>query len=122
MGTVQLAATVDYAILLTDYYLANRRELPKVPAMKKTLGEMVQAILVSGLILSISGFCLVFMSSDALISQLGMLLGRGVLISLALVIVFLPMLLIVCDGLIRRTHKKYNFFTEAKGPERASSE
>ncbi|MDR2196706.1 MAG: MMPL family transporter [Coriobacteriales bacterium] len=117
MGTVQLAATVDYAILLTDYYLANRKTLPKIPAMKKTLGEMVQAILVSGLILSISGFCLVFMSSDALISQLGMLLGRGVLISLALIIVFLPMLLIVCDGFLRRTHKKYKFHTEAEAPE-----
>ncbi|MDR2157518.1 MAG: MMPL family transporter, partial [Clostridiales Family XIII bacterium] len=114
MGTVQLAATVDYAILLTDYYLANRKALPKIPAMKKTLGEMVQAILVSGLILSISGFCLVFMSSDVLVSQLGMLLGRGVLISLALIIVFLPMLLIVCDGLIRRTNKKYDFHAEPK--------
>ncbi|MDR2108076.1 MAG: MMPL family transporter [Coriobacteriales bacterium] len=114
MGTVQLAATVDYAILLTDYYLANRKTLPKIEAMKKTLGEMVQAILVSGLILSVSGFCLVFMSSDVLVSQLGMLLGRGVLISLALVIVFLPMLLIVFDGLIRRTNKKYGFYTEPK--------
>jgi predicted RND superfamily exporter protein len=117
MGTVQLAATVDYAILLTDYYLANRKTLPKIAAMKKTLGEMVQAILVSGLILSVSGFCLVFMSSDVLVSQLGMLLGRGVLISLALIIVFLPMLLIVCDGFIRRVNKKYNFYTETKDPE-----
>jgi len=100
ISTIQLAATVDYAILLADYYLHHRRTLNKVQAMKQTLAGMVQAILVSGLILAIAGFCLGQISTNYIVSELGLLLGRGTLITLVMVVVFLPALLLMADKLI----------------------
>jgi uncharacterized protein len=113
ISTIQLAATVDYAILLTDYYMNHRRTMDKISAIKKTLGGMVQAILVSGLILAIAGFCLGYISTNAIVSELGLLVGRGTLITLVMVVVFLPMLLLTADKLIPYTTWKAGFYRGA---------
>lgn len=112
INTVQLGATVDYAILMTTHYNENRRRLPKKEALKQTLGEVFGSILVSGSILSLSGFTLWFTSSNQIVSDLGLLLGRGTIMSALLVVFFLPAALTVFDRLIVKTTLRTDFFKE----------
>ena len=76
ISTVQLGATVDYAILLTNAYLRNREDLPKKDAIKAAIGSNLAAILISAIILATAGFTLAFTSANPIISELGFLLGR----------------------------------------------
>lgn len=106
INTVQLGATVDYAILMTDNYRRNRRTLSKKKAVSRTLGENFISVLVSAAILSSAGFCLALTSSNPIVAELGMLLGRGTLLSMSMVILLLPTLLLLFDKLIEKTTLK----------------
>ena len=114
ISTVQLGATVDYAILVADHYMVNRKKMFKKEALKLTLSETTSSIFTSGSILASAGFCLGIISSDRIISELGILLGRGTLISVAMVIIFLPSILFVFDRLIPLTSLKTNFYKEGE--------
>lgn len=103
ISSVQLGATVDYGILLTQHYLVNRQQSDKCEAMRKTLAATAASILTPASILVIAGVTLGLVSANGLISQLGSILGRGAAISAAMVLLFLPALLITLDGVIRRT-------------------
>ncbi len=109
ISSIQLGATVDYAILLTDRYLENRRNSGKLQAIISSVSSCIVSILTSGSVLTIVGFLLGKFSTHGLIAQLGILLGRGTLCSLVLVIFALPGLLYVFDGLIRITTKGADF-------------
>lgn len=106
INTVQLGATVDYAILLTEKYMRNRRDMPKMEALHLTLGENFISILISGLILSLAGLCLALTSTNPIISELGMLLGRGTILSMIMVVLVLPAMLIIFDKVIDKTTLK----------------
>lgn len=110
ISIVQLAATVDYAILFSDDYTTNRKEMGTIPAIKKTINDKVFSIAVPASILSSVGFILWFTSSDPIISSIGILLGRGTLLAFTLVVLFLPALLVVFDKIIEKTTWKANFF------------
>jgi predicted RND superfamily exporter protein len=112
INTVQLGATVDYAILITENYKRNRKEMPKMEAMNKTLGENFISILVSGIILASAGFCLAYTSSNPIVAELGVLLGRGTILSMSMVVLLLPALLLLFDKVIDRTTYKANFYKE----------
>lgn len=103
ISTVQLGATVDYAILLTNAYLRNREDLPKKDAIKAAIGSNLAAILISAIILATAGFTLAFTSANPIISELGFLLGRGTLLSLAMVAGVLPALLLLFDKVVQKT-------------------
>jgi uncharacterized protein len=107
--TVQLGATVDYAILLTNAYLSNRKKLPRNEAMKVTIEENLVAILISATILATAGFALAFTTTNPIIGELGTLLGRGTLLSLTMVACVLPALLVLFDKVIQRTTLKNRF-------------
>lgn len=106
VSTVQLGATVDYAILMTDRYLHNRKTLPKKEAMNTALGSNLPAVLTSAAILSTAGFILAATSSNPIVSELGTLLGRGTLLSFFMVICVLPQLLLLFDQIIQKTTLK----------------
>ena len=110
INTVQLGATIDYGILLTTHYLDHRRREPARQAIRLALGETFPSLLVSAGILATAGFALSFTSSMSAVASLGLLLGRGALLSLALVTCFLPGLLVYLDGFIRRTTWHAGFF------------
>lgn len=118
MTTVQLGATVDYAILFTDNYLHNRRSLSAGDAIELTINSSISSILVSASILISAGLCLRLVSSNAVISQLGALLSRGTSFSLLLVVFFLPGMLIVFDKIVEKTTANTNFFKVKKGDKR----
>ncbi len=110
ISTVQLGATVDYAILLTNRYLANRRELPKKEAMRITIDDNLRVILISASILATAGFILSLTSTNPIISELGMLLGRGTILSFVMVACVLPGLLLLFDRAIQKTTLKSDFY------------
>lgn len=110
ISTVQLAATVDYAILLTENYTQNRKRMGAMDAIKKTINEKVFSIGVSASILSSVGFILWATSTDPIVSSIGLLLGRGALLAFLLVVLFLPAMLLVFDRVIEKTTWKPNFY------------
>jgi predicted RND superfamily exporter protein len=114
LNTVQLGATVDYAILLTVTYLRLRKAMPKKAAIHAALGSSFRSILVSAATLATAGFTLAGTTSNPLIGDIGMLLGRGTLLSMTLVLVFLPALLTMFDGFIGKVTYRSAFFKEEK--------
>ncbi len=82
ISSVQLGATVDYAILFANGYLENRKSYNKHYSAIKTLKESTGTILTSGTILAISGFMLGVISTNTVIVELGILIGRGALFSM----------------------------------------
>jgi len=114
ISIIQLAATVDYAILLTDSYKEYREEMSALEAMKKTLEEKIFSIGISGAILSSVGFILWITSSNPIVSSIGLLLGRGALLAFIMVVFFLPAMFLVFDKLITKTTWKAHFYKEKK--------
>lgn len=110
INTVQLGATVDYAILFTDNYRKNRQAMAVRPALSRTLGDTFFSILVSASILSMTGAVLWLTSSNNIVSVLGLLLCRGTLLSFLLVVTFLPGALLIFDRIIKKTTWRANFF------------
>lgn len=108
ISSIQLGATVDYAILMTDRYRENRQMLPKHQAVSQTWSDVFVSIMTSGSVLTVVGFLMGWMSTNQLLAQLGVFLGRGALFSLVIVLFVLPGLLFICDGLIikEKTRKK----------------
>ena len=86
ISTVQLGATVDYAILLTDRYHGLRKEHSKKEAMDKAIVGNIPAIIVSAAVLALSGFTLSVTSTNQIIAELGTLLFRGTLLSFLMVV------------------------------------
>lgn len=103
VSSMQLGATVDYSILLTSNYLAMRQEEPdKKQAAIKTISKSTLSIMTSGMVLTIVGYGLNFMSSVPTVVDLGHLIGRGGLFSMVFVLTLLPLLLTLFDGTIQR--------------------
>ncbi|RIW31325.1 RND family transporter [Bacillus salacetis] len=112
VSTVQLAATVDYAILFTEEYNHNRKEMPAREAIVKTLDEKTFSISISAAILSSVGFILWITSSNPIVGSIGLLMGRGALLAFIMVLFALPAMLVVFDKLIKKTTYKSNFYEE----------
>lgn len=110
ISVIQLAATVDYAILLAVTYREKRREMGVVEAVKKTLDEKIFSIAISASILSTVGFVLWITSSNPIVSTIGLLLGRGALLAFIMVIIFLPCMLVIFDKWIKKTTFQANFY------------
>ena len=105
INTVQLGATIDYAILLTDGYVTRRRTMYSIEAVKGTINDNIISIITSGLILSAAGMSLKLSSSMEIVRSLGLLLFRGTILSVAMVQLALPALLILFDPLTARFTK-----------------
>lgn len=106
ISSIQLGATVDYAILMTDRYKENRERMGKKECVVETISEVCGSILTSASVLTVVGFLLGIISTHGLLSQLGYLLGRGTLCSLAAVLFVLPGLLYLTDRTFIRKKDK----------------
>lgn len=104
ISTIQLGATVDYAILMTTRYKAERIALkPKAQAVQIALATSIPSIIVSGMGLFAATFGVAIYSDIDIISSMCMLMARGAIISMLLVIFILSALLMLCDRLICAT-------------------
>lgn len=105
ISSVQLGATVDYAILMTDRYRENRQIHAKKTAVIQTVTDTFVSIMTSGSVLTIVGLLLGWISSNQLLAQLGIFVGRGAIFSLVIVLLVLPGLLYIFDGLFMKKRK-----------------
>lgn len=112
ISSIQLGATVDYAILYTNNYLEFRKKMGKKEALIETGGKVYGSLMAPALILTVAGILLSIISSITLVSELGTVLGRGAFLSFILVVVLLPALLYLLDGAIEKTMYKPNFKKE----------
>ena len=104
ISTIQLGATVDYAILMTTRYKSERRQgASKKDAVTTALYTSIPSIVVSGMGLFAATFGVAIYSDIDIISSMCMLMARGAIISMVLVIFVLPALLRLCDPVIRKT-------------------
>jgi predicted RND superfamily exporter protein len=109
VSTVQLGATVDYAILLTDKYMKARRLLGKRASIREAVSGSLGSTLVSAMSLSIAGVAMWMTSSNSIVREMGMLLARGTIFSFAMVILFLSAMLTLFDPIIRVTSVRSRF-------------
>ncbi len=101
ISTIQLGATVDYAILMTTRYKSERLNgQDKRQSVGTALAASIPSILVSGLGLFAATFGVAVYSDIDIISSMCMLMARGAIVSMLLVIFILPALLLLCDRLI----------------------
>lgn len=104
IGTIQLGATVDYAILMTTRYKRNRFDgMNKREAVTDACQASVKSILVSALSFFAATFGVGLYSNIDMISSLCTLMSRGALISMVSVIFILPSMMMVFDSLIMKT-------------------
>ena len=104
IGTIQLGATVDYAILMTTRYRTERSSgKGKKEAVGIALSTSVQSVVTSALGFFAATIGVAAYSDIGLISSLCMLLSRGALVSMAVVITVLPSVFMLLDGVICRT-------------------
>ena len=107
VSSIQLGATIDYAILMTNNYLDARQYRYKYSASRIATNKSVTAIITSGGILTCAGYLIKIGSTINAISELGGLVGRGAIMSMILVIFVLPHILEIFDGVIRKTDFEY---------------
>ncbi len=105
ISSIQLGATVDYAILMTDRYKENREMMNKKAAVIQTISDVTVSILTSGSVLTVVGLLLGYITTNQLLGQLGIFIGRGAILSLIIVLFVLPGLLYLFDPLIIRKRK-----------------
>lgn len=104
IGTIQLGATIDYAILITNKYISNRKEgKERKQAVSEALGTSIASIAVSGLCFFGATFGVGVYSKIEMIGSLCTLMSRGAIVSMICVIAILPSFLIIFDKLICKT-------------------
>ncbi len=107
VSSVQLGATIDYGILLSQRYMEGRLSMDKKEAAAWALSKSTGSILPPMLILTIAGYVLsIVVRSNGVISQMGEIIGRGAALSGAMVLLVLPHMLKWCDKLIQKTSYK----------------
>ncbi|WP_202709489.1 efflux RND transporter permease subunit [Sporosalibacterium faouarense] len=110
VSAIQLGATIDYAILLTNRYMDNRKSMAKKDAAVSAIRDSGWSVITSALILFVAGMGVRFMSSISGVSEMGLLIGRGAALSGIMVLVVLPQLLVMFDSVIdKTTFKKVSF-------------
>ena len=109
VGTIQLGATIDYAILMSTKYMEERQTIKdKKEAMLKTLSLTVPSIITSALCFFAATFGVSAYTKIDMIGSICELLSRGAIISMLVVILILPSLLMVCDKFIVKNKKEGN--------------
>ena len=123
ISTIQLGATVDYAILMTTRYKNERiAGSERKDAVLTALSSSIPSIIVSGMGLFAATFGVAGYSNIDIVSSMCRLMARGALISMICVILVLPALLLVCDRLICATtigmrhlnHKNHSGYNDRK--------
>lgn len=103
VSAIQMGATIDYAIVISNRYLQLKQQVPLKEAITETLNQSFPTIFTSGSILTCAGFLIGEIASDATVASIGVALGRGTLISIILVLFVLPQILLMGDIIIEKT-------------------
>ena len=109
---ILMGATIDYGILMSTNYVNSRQTLGKKEALYSAMAAAMPTIFTSGLILMICGFVIGFIASQNAISTVGILLGKGTLVSILMITLVLPSILYLCDGFVLKLSVKKKGNTE----------
>lgn len=120
ISSIQLGATVDYAILMGTRYQEERYRKERYEALIDTVNITSISILTPAVILAVAGFLIGFFCTNTAIAQLGILLGRGAVLSCTMVLLVLPAYLYTFDRFLVKNRKqdkhKNNLEQERKEP------
>lgn len=104
IGTIQLGATIDYAILMTTKYLEERKnDQDKFQAVRSALDNSISSIIVSGMCFFGATIGVGVVSKIDMIGSLCTLIARGAIISMIVVILVIPSILLLFDSLITKS-------------------
>ena len=104
IGTIQLGATIDYAILMTTKYLEERKNgQDKFKAVRSALDNSISSIIVSGMCFFGATIGVGVVSKIDMIGSLCTLIARGAIISMVVVILVIPSILLLFDSLITKS-------------------
>lgn len=103
VSAIQMGATIDYAIVITSRYMELKTYMSIKEAIVETLNQAFPTIVTSGSMLVAAGFIISNVSSNAVVAEIGLALGRGTLTSIALVLLVLPQTLLMGDIIIEKT-------------------
>jgi predicted RND superfamily exporter protein len=101
--SIQMGATIDYAIVITSRYMELKKSMGIKEAMTMSLNQAFPTIITSGTILASAGILIGFLSSNYAVGSIGVCLGRGTIISLILVLGVLLQTLLMGDTIIEKT-------------------
>ena len=103
VSSIQMGATIDYAIVMTNRFQALKKEMDVKDAVAQAVSDSFPTILTSGSIMIASGFLIGFMTTDIYISSIGLALGRGALLSVILIMTALPQILLYGNKFMDKT-------------------
>ncbi|MEG0035299.1 MAG: MMPL family transporter [Oscillospiraceae bacterium] len=103
VSAIQMGATIDYAILITNRYQTLKSEMDRKSAIITGIDQSFPTIFTSGTILTVAGYLIAMLSTEPIINSIGLALGRGTLISIILVLTVLPQILYVGDTIIQKS-------------------
>ena len=103
VSSIQMGANIDYAIVIASRYMELKNQMEHRDAIIETMNFAFPTILTSGSILASAGFILGQISSEGTIVGIGQSLGRGTVISIALVMFALPQILLLGGRIIEKT-------------------
>ncbi|MBS5451237.1 MAG: MMPL family transporter [Coriobacteriia bacterium] len=115
IDSVQMGASVDYAIVLAREYFDRRRSMSAKDASRDAVTYAGVPIMTSAIILIMAGASVQFISSNGIVSELGMLIFRGAFISMLMMFLFLPFLFRLFDGIVRHTSIGLHAYDPRKG-------
>lgn len=98
--SILMGATIDYAILFTDYYREKRMTLPIMPALRKSYKNTIHSIMTSGLILILCPYIMSILLTDPTISIILKSISVGALAAILLILLVLPGLLAAFDRIV----------------------
>lgn len=97
---ILMGATIDYGILMSTNYVSYRGLYDKKQALELSVKAAMPTVFSSGLILTVCGFVIHFISSQSSISTVGLLLGIGTICSVVMITVVLPSMLYLLDKFV----------------------
>ena len=103
---ILMGATIDYGILMSTSYVQYRQTFDRKVSLIRSVEAAIPTVFTSGLILTICGFVVGFISTQTSISTVGFLLGKGTLVSVLMITLVLPAILYVLDGFILKLSMK----------------
>ena len=105
---ILMGATIDYGILMSSTYVLNRYIYDKEESLEKAISTAMPTIFTSGLILTVCGFVISFVSSQNSIATVGRLLGIGTICSIVMITIVLPSALYLLDKFVMKLTLKKN--------------
>jgi len=106
VNAIQMGANIDYAIVISSHYQEYKKSMPHKKAIVHALNSAFPTVFTSGSMMAAAGLLIGNMSTQPVVSIMGMCIGRGTIISIILVLCVLPSILVLGDSIIDRTSFK----------------